>query len=135
MKKQLLALAFAAAVSMSAIGAGAPVPVQTISPIAVPAGKTASAQLSAIRQAAGRLNMDEANVTDSTVLLLYPNKDRAKKFQATIAVDYGTNQIRVRYVKSRGLSEGPCKEAKLCAHRNVNRWLNNLKKEINLNLY
>lgn len=52
-----------------------------------------------------------------------------------MSVTYGKGSYKVEYVKSRGLDEkrNGCygKEGVVCVHRNVNRWIANLGKDLN----
>lgn len=68
------------------------------------------------------------------VLLVYPTNDRSRQYQATVSVTYGQGFYRVEYVCSRGLNEKKdgCygQQGVVCAHRNVNRWIANLGKDL-----
>lgn len=68
------------------------------------------------------------------VLLVYPTNNRSIQYQATVGVTYGKGFYKVEYVTSRGLNEkkNGCygKEGVICAHRNVNRWIANLGKDL-----
>ena len=65
--------------------------------------------------------------------LVYPTNKRSLKYQATVGVTYGQGFYKIEYVKSRGLKEKMgCygNEGVVCAHRNVNRWIANLGKDV-----
>lgn len=68
------------------------------------------------------------------VILVYPTNDRALQYQATVSVTYDQDFYKVEYVSSRGLNEkrDGCygQQGVVCAHRNVNRWIANLGKDL-----
>ena len=67
------------------------------------------------------------------VTVIYPTNTRAKQYQAVVSVTYADGYFKVDYVSSRGLNEERgCKDNPnaVCVHRNVNRWIANLGKDI-----
>lgn len=88
----------------------------------------------AIKQAAQLRKWGIKSDEPGRVLLVYPTNNRSLHYQATIGVTYANGSYKVEYVSSRGLNEKKqgCygQEGVVCAHRNVNRWIANLGKDL-----
>ena len=66
-----------------------------------------------------------------SVVLAYPDNQRATRYEATFEVLYSAKSYRIRYLSSYGLDEKPnCEGTTPCLHRNVNKWVANLNMDI-----
>ena len=130
------------------VGCAATVPLQNPPESAVTSGLTLGdvkkAVLSAAQFRRWRVVADEPGV----MTLAYPSTAKAAQFELTARVEYDEKSFRVVYASSYGLEEGPCRQAAsgdpyaqtsgngktMCLHRNVNKWLANLRLDIARNL-
>ena len=141
----LCSAAIAASVLLS--GCAVPTPVVNPRPQEVTAQISAQTMHDAIVKAAQQRKWRIVSDEPSRMTLAYPGTAKAVHFEAIVRVDYTAKDYRISYVSSRGLDErmgcvnpkiqggNSYDENALCAHRNVNRWMNNLSAHILKNLY
>lgn len=135
MKRRTLAAAGLAALAAAFVFPVTAAPVAVIESFEQKNVKADAKRISkAVRDAAKLRGWGIKEEKAGRTLLVYPTNNRALKYQATVAVNYGNGFFRVEYVSSRGLKENRngCygKEGVVCAHRNVNRWIANLGKDL-----
>lgn len=134
MQKRTFLLSSLAFGAMLLTGCAMPEPLMNPGAGNVPKGFTRQEVHAAILKAAEMRRwrfVDEAN---GVVRLAYPNGPRTQNYEVIVRVDYDDTSYRVAYESSYGLDEGPCvrpaDEGKQCLHRNVNKWLRNLRNDI-----
>ena len=136
MKRRALMAAATAAFLMGVCGMLQAAPVAEVISYDQSGLKASDARIhEAIKQAAQMRKWGIVSDQPGKVLLVYPTNNRSLHYQATVSVTYGKGSYKVEYVKSRGLDEkrNGCygKEGVVCVHRNVNRWIANLGKDLN----
>lgn len=107
-------------------------PLHNPTPSAIPEAKTADIR-SAIVTAATSRHWNIVKANSDHFLLSYPSGAKAQSFEVIVRVDYDKEGYQVSYVSSRGLDEQSAdktKDEKIHIHRNVNRWMANLNKDI-----
>lgn len=135
MQRRLLIAAAAAAVFTTTVPTLQAAPVAVINSYEMSGLNASAARIhEAIRQAAQLRKWGIKSDEPGKVLLVYPTNNRSLHYQATIGVTYKEGSYKVEYVSSRGLSEkrDGCygNQGVVCAHRNVNRWIANLGKDL-----
>lgn len=132
----LVALAIAGAAVLS--GCGASVPIQKMPVEYLPASCQSADIHGAVLQAAQARRWRVVRDEPGAVTLAYPTGKKAQAFEATVRVNYDDKTFRIEYLSSRGLDERQgCndgtqgyREDIVCAHRNINKWMANLDRDI-----
>ena len=135
-RKSLVAASLAAALLLS--GCGTTTPLKNPEPTTITVEATPANVRDAIIDSAYSRNWRIVNQRSGEVQLAYPSGAKAQHFEAIVKVTYSADQYAISYMSSRGLDERigcGSHEDVTCLHRNVNRWMNNLNKDILSRLY
>lgn len=134
MKRRVLVSAALAAALACAAGLSLAAPSAEILSVQERASGVSAARIhEAVKQAAALRKWGIKADEPGRMLLVYPTNNRSLQYQATVSVTYGEGFYKVEYVSSRGLNEQlNCRgrQGVVCAHRNVNRWIANLGKDL-----
>ena len=131
MHKRTLLLAAAAFCSASLVGCGLPQPLKMPGEQLVASNVSEKTIREAILKAAALRSWRIVQEAPGSVVLAYPDNQRATRYEATFEVLYSAKSYRIRYLSSYGLDEKPnCEGTTPCLHRNVNKWVTNLNMDI-----
>lgn len=135
-RKGLVAAGLAAALFLT--GCGTTTPLRNPEPTMITVQATPANVRDAIIESAYARKWRIVNQRSGEIQLAYPDNAKSLQFEALVKVTYSADQYAISYISSRGLDERigcGSHEGVTCLHRNVNRWMNNLNKDIITRLY
>lgn len=128
--QKLIVSALAAAAGIAAAGAVSAAEMLDLPATKVDCAVTPAKMRNIVFDAALEYKWEVIEETAGRTVLKYA---RGSKFFAEIEVKYTPTSFKINYLRSYGLSYEKNKHGTVEIHRNYNRWIRNLEKEIRVN--